>query len=162
MRTQPGGGKGAPLKPTEPQSRGRQGFDSYARPSMGRTAALAAAAIAVTSLAACSQPNAAMPAVSQTHLSGELGEVTVTSPRYTVHVTASKQTWIRAVNGSGRVEFAGLRQPGDPLVVTPVNGKLVLTLGSSHATVELRLASQARRRWQFTPTSAPFTLDFAA
>jgi hypothetical protein len=117
--------------------------------------------------AACSGPAATTssqpPRIVQTSFSLTSGTIAVPASNYRVVVTTSGPSFVQADHGTnGAVLFAGVVPAGQTHTFAAENGKVTVLLGSVQNKVTVQLDGKRVPGWRYTPTTAPFTLDFSS
>jgi hypothetical protein len=89
--------------------------------------------------------------------------VTVASATYNVVVSAIQPVWIQASSpASFDPLFSDILQPGQSQSFPSSNGQLSIEMGAVGGTVTVTIRGKAVPNWQFQPSDAPFTLNFAS
>jgi hypothetical protein len=112
--------------------------------------------------AACSGPAATAarpPRIVRTSFRSTGVTIGVPASDYRVVVTPSGTCFVQSSDGD-KVAFADVLAAGQTHTFAAVDGKLSVLLGSVQVEVSVQTDGRRVPAWRYTPTSAPFRLDF--
>jgi len=119
-------------------------------------------ALGTGSASAPAAPAAGRGTVSRSSTGPTSANFSVRASAFTVVISTRNPCWVEVTAAGTTPEFASVVPAGARKTFTSDHGRLAVQLGAGGVTVQLQVGNKLVRGWQFTPTAAPFTMDFTA
>ncbi len=130
---------------------------------MKRMYVLGAVILLALLMAACSGPTAmsTRPArIVETSFSSTVGTIGVPASNYQVVVTTNGPSWVGTTHAANGAFSGDVLPAGRSRTFSAENGNLSVELGSIQVRVSVQTDGERVPSWRYTPTTAPFTLNF--